>query len=430
MEAATQLFRHPHVTVHGSTVHVDGLTIDDPCTVALLTAREQAREDPARTLVEAIEIGSRVLDREQAAAQTEYVRSEFEKASREVEQAFTDKARTVAEHFGRKVDEVFAPDAGVLSRALERHFSDGSSSAVQHRVRAVMDEVMTKSREDMIKQLSSSDGLLADFKRGVSDSVTRASERSDQNVRMLMARMQELQLELEKLRSERAKLEAVEAEAERGTAKGRSFETAVAEAVDAIAAAKGDDCDAVGDQPGVGGRKGDVVVGIDGASGPVRGRMVIEAKDRQLSKKAALAELEGAMETRDAQYALLVVPTQEHLPARTHQLREYGGDKLLCIYDPEDAAGPLALEVAYGLARARVLAARGESASLDASALSAEAERALVALEDVRRVKQQLTAATTAIEGSREILEAMAKAVRGHLAAIDELIREAQAEGA
>ena len=66
--------------------------------------------------------------------------------------------------------------------------------------------------------------------------------------------------------------------------------------------------------------------------------------------------------------------------------------------------------------------AKADGEGLDGSALRAESERALGALEDVRRVKSQLTAATKGIEEARSILEGMAERVRGHLRRIDELI--------
>jgi hypothetical protein len=43
-------------------------------------------------------------------------------------------------------------------------------------------------------------------------------------------------------------------------------------------------------------------------------------------------------------------------------------------------------------------------------------------MEDVRRVKSQLTGATTAIDQARSILDAMAAGVRGHLGQIDALL--------
>ena len=138
-----------------------------------------------------------------------------------------------------------------------------------------------------------------------------------------------LKLEVTGLRAEREKASEVAAEHARGTAKGRPYEEAVAEALDAIARGQGDDCDAVGDFRGGGGRKGDVVVDIDGCAGAPRGRIVFEAKNSRRSRKEALGDREAAMAQRAADYGVWVVPNEETLPARAPALREVGGDKLL-----------------------------------------------------------------------------------------------------
>jgi hypothetical protein len=69
---------------------------------------------------------------------------------------------------------------------------------------------------------------------------------------------------------------------------------------------------------------------------------------------------------------------------------------------------------------------RGEVGGLDVDAVRAEVERAAQAMEDVRRVKSQLTGATTSIEQARSILEGMAAGVRAHLAQIDALLDAAE----
>lgn len=428
MEAATPL-RQPRVHVLMGRVIVENVVVDDPATAAFLDRRTGAGENAAHVVVDAIEIGARVLEREQSAVDAEFVRNEFEKVSREVETAFTDKARVVAEFFGAKVDEVFGAEDGHLAKELQRLFGEGSTAAVQHQLRQVMHDQSAQLREDLLRQFSSADGSnpLADFKAAHLRAAHEAARRQELQLEAMREQMVAVKLELQKLQSEREKALEVAAEHARGTAKGRPYEEAVAEAVDAIARGQGDDCDAVGDFRGAGGRKGDVVVDIDGCAGASRGRIVFEAKNSRKGRKEALAELEEAMTQRSADYGVWVVPSEDRLPARASPLREVGGDKLFVVYDPEDGSR-LALDVAYSLARARVLMAKGGAEGLDAPALRAEVERALGALEDVRRIKLHLTNAAGGIEQARGVLEGMTERVRGHLARIDALVAAADAD--
>jgi hypothetical protein len=165
------------------------------------------------------------------------------------------------------------------------------------------------------------------------------------------------------------------------------------------------------------------VVGIDACSGPARGRIVFEAKTAKLSRPKAFEELDEAMQQRDANFGVLVVPTEEKVPAKMVQLREYNGDKLIVTFDPE-TDGTIALELAYSLARARVLMSKSESEGIDASAVRHTVERALNAMEQVRRVKSQLTGAKTSIDNANSILEEMAGHVREQLREIDRLVAD------
>jgi hypothetical protein len=118
---------------------------------------------------------------------------------------------------------------------------------------------------------------------------------------------------------------------------------------------------------------------------------------------------------------VLVVPTAEEVPARLEPLREYNGDKLVVALDPD--SGTLPLELGYRLARARVLMKRSDGDGIDAGAVRDTVERALAALSDERKVKQQLTGAKTGIDKAYGLVEAMGLRVRGLLAEIDALVR-------
>src|SRR5204863_9230154 len=102
--------------------------------------------------------------------------------------------------------------------------------------------------------------------------------------------------------------------------------------------------------------------------------------------------------------------------------------KMIVTCDP-DGEGALALELAYSLARARVLMQRSDSDGVDASAVHDTVERALNALEAVRAIKSTLKGATTNIEKARGALDAMAVQVRAHLEHVDELVRVGEASG-
>ena len=429
MEAATPL-RQPHVRTIGDRLVVDGLVVEDDCAVRLVREREQNGDDPAKAVRDAVEIGARVLDREQAGANAEFVRAEFEKTSKEVQVEFADKARTIAEFFEKQFAEVFGESDGQLARELERRFGDGSSVSVQNRVKEAVAETLTRSREELVRQFSAADDRnpLADFKSAAVRSIEEAAKRSDATQLALLQKLGAVEKELQALRDEKEKLDELEAERERGTAKGRSFEEAVFGAVDALALAQGDVAEAVGDVTEATGKVGDIVVALDACNGPARGRVVVEAKDRKLSKPGALSELDRAMAERSADFAVLVVPTDEELPSKLEPLREYNGDKLVVALDPEQ--GTLALELAYRLARARVLMKRSDADGIDAGALRDTIERALGALTDERKIKMQLTGAKRGISTAYELVEGMAERVRGHLQEIDVLVRPPEAEPA
>ena len=425
MEAASPL-PFARVQVRHGRLLIDQLVVEDETVVRLAAERD----DAAGFVSESIEIGARVLDRELTGANAEFVRAEFEKTARALDAAFVERARTVAEGLDRKIDEAFGPEHGHVTKALARHFGDESSIAVQHRVKSVLAEVSAQMREDLRRQFTADgDGNpLAGFQKAHLAATHQIAGEQSRQLHAMGEKLDGMTREIAQLRADKEKLAELAAIEDKGTAKGRSYEEAVAEALQAIASARGDDCDAVGDVRGEGGRKGDVVIAIDACSGPARGKIVFEAKDRRLSKNEALAELDGALQARAGDYAVLVVSAEGKLPARTNPLREFNGDKLFVTFDPDDGS-TLALEVAYGPARARVLMARAADGGIDTAALHVAVERAQREMEHVRRIKSQLTNATGGIEEARRILDAMAVGVRGHLAAIEGLLAAAGSGG-
>jgi hypothetical protein len=425
MEAATPL-PFSQVRTQGGRLWIDGLVVDDACAVRLAREREESGDDVARLVSDAIAIGARVLDREQTGANAEFVRAEFEKAARDLDAAFVERARVVAERLDARIDDVFGPENGHVTKALARHFGDESSVAVQNRVKALLAEVAVQMREDLRKQFSSDgeNNPLATFQRMAIGAMRDNARAQADQLKAMDAKLGVMREDLVRLQAEKEKLEEVAAEAQRGTAKGRTYEEEVAAALDAMALPVGDDCEAVGDVKEATGKKGDVVVAIGAAHGPAQGRIVFEAKNSRLSRPEAMRQLDDARRERNADYAVLVVPSEDKVPARTHALREYNGDKLIVTYDVDE--GPLALQVAYSLARARVLMARGGTEGVDGAAVADTVDRAVGELEEVRRIRQQLTGAKTQIDRASDIVGSMSDRVRAHLEEIAALVRAAE----
>src|SRR5436305_1475805 len=110
---------HPaRVRVVGDRLIADGLVIEDEAAVRLASEAP----DAAKLLLDAIAIGTRVLDREQVGANADFVKAEFEKAARDLDAEFVDRARRVAEKLDKRLDDAFGADHGVVVTTLKRHF--------------------------------------------------------------------------------------------------------------------------------------------------------------------------------------------------------------------------------------------------------------------------------------------------------------------
>jgi hypothetical protein len=229
-----------------------------------------------------------------------------------------------------------------------------------------------------------------------------------------------LKAEVAALKAEREKEEAVAEEAERGTAKGRTYEEAVADAIAEIAHRRGDCAERVGDTAEGGGKKGDVVVDLEAQAGPPRGRIAFEVKTGRLSQPEAVRVLDASRAQRSAAFAVLVVPSEDKLPAKLPALQELHGDKLVVTFDPDEGS-TLVLETGYALARARVLMARGAADGADVAAIEEAAARALELLGQVKAIKASLTAAKTQIDRGSGAVEDMARGVREQLDEISAL---------
>jgi hypothetical protein len=432
MEAIQKLpIRESCVEIRDGAVFIDGLLVQDRTLVELIERRLEVDLSPDDTVRDALEIGARVLDREATRAEVDFVKHEFERMSSEVESAFTDRAEETAKQLQEQLEHFLGEDGGALAEVLDahadetaeliaQHFGEDRNTAVQHQLRELVSKLLTDSRQELVRQFSAEDGHnpLSDFKAAIVREVKRAGEAHEK----LIEKLTQLEGEVKRLHDATEAEADLAAERERGTGKGRAFEQQAFDLLEQMAASRGDVAHHVGDErSAAGGKKGDIVIEIDAASGPAKARIAIDAKDEKLSKNKAWGELNAALEERDARFAILIVASEEKVPAGREPLHEYEGNKMIVPLDKEtfDAR---ALELAYRYARCRCLMTSERELQIDAPGVRDAADEALSALRDAQKIRASLTGATKGVEGAREALDGMVLKIEASLARIESLI--------
>ena len=185
---------------------------------------------------------------------------------------------------------------------------------------------------------------------------------------------------------------------------------------------------AVGDVKESTGKAGDVVVAIGACHGPSQGRIVFEAKNSRLSRPEAVRQLDeraarAQRRLRGARRALRGEgPGADARAARVQRRQADRG--LRRRRGPAGAPGRLRAG-----ARPRAHGAAAAPRASTASRSPTRSSAPLGALEEVRRIRQQLTGAKTQIDRASEIVGAMSDRVGGHLEEIAALVRAAEDVG-
>lgn len=409
---------HPadgHVRAIGDRIVIESLTVEDARTAKLVRERAEAGHAPTQTVRDAVEIGVRVLEREGTAVEVDYVRAEFERHAGELSERLAKALESGDEQLAERIAASF----------------DGSrDGSVQKDIDNLIGEALEEQRMKIVRMFSAEDGAnpLTDFKAAVVRGFKALDERQHNEGVANRERIEALQRELVELKERGEADTRVAEEAERGTAKGRTFEELVHTMLEQIADGYGDAAHHVGDSSSEsGGKKGDTVVEIGGGTGTPLATVVFEAKNKRLSKNDAWTELNGCMGERDAVFAVLVVAGDDKVPAGLEELTEYQGNKIIAVLD-RDEPDRLALRLVYRYVRARVLADGAGELEVDAAGVRDAAEEAAARLKRANRVRKSLTNVTNSAKAAGDEFDEMVADVERCLARIEGLVAAAAAE--
>jgi hypothetical protein len=415
---STQLASGTRVEVLGDRITVERLTLLDPAAAAYVS--DAAPEERPALVERALRIGLTALQQAGVSVNVDVVRREFESLLTQT-QATNEKAARALEDVLR---QNFADGDGRLPRTLEKFLGDRGA------LRTFVDELFNEtSRDSAIGRMKV---LLGSYFDGDASRLAVLLDPTRMNSPLHQFRV-EISDGFTKLNDRLTAIEAAAtaraAERAKSSAKGGDFETLLDGMLAEIARGAGDIVDRTGDEYGAVARskKGDFVLTVNPQLS--RGtdlRVVIEAKDREVSGRVMRDELREARTNRCAAVGLVVF-TPAHAPTGIAPFDVRAGD-VYCVVDP-DAPEPAVLEAAVRLARLLAVATLQErEVEVNAAALEAALTGIREQLELVRNMKTQLTSIGNTAKGVSVALDGMREMILARLAEAETELRAVRSE--
>ncbi|HXI46800.1 MAG TPA: hypothetical protein VNH13_10900 [Candidatus Acidoferrales bacterium] len=408
------------VRVEGERVVVDHLVLVDGATAAWLGA--QPMDDHALLAERALKIGLTALQGVGVTLNLDAVRSEFER--------FADQSKAANEQAAQALEQVlranFGDGDGRLPRTLETFLGD------RGKLKATVEELFDPNRRD--SAIGRIAGMLERYFDGDGSQLATLLDPT-----RLGSPLHQFRLEVaDGFKALQEKLVAIEAaqnaragERAKSSAKGADFEDLLESMLGDIARGANDLLERTGTAAGDAGasKKGDFVLTLDpDLTRGVELRIVLEAKDREISGRRMRDELREAKANRDAAIGLVVF-TPEHAPTGIEPFDVRAGD-IYCVIDPADPR-PETLHAAVRLARLLAVASlRHSEAEVDAAAVQEALTGIREQLETVRRMKVQLTSVVTTTGEVQATLDRLRENVLAQVARAErELVTASVAQG-
>jgi hypothetical protein len=413
MEARiVQLPAPAEVSVEPDRIVIDRLVVRDPALASILG--ERAPEDRPALVERALRIGLLALQDAGATVNVDVVRTEFEKLMRQTEQVNT----RAAEALDQTLRQNFADGDGRLPRTLERFLGDRGA------LRSMVDELFDETKRD--SAIGRMQTLLGTYFDGDASRLAVLLDPTRQHSPMHQFRV-EITGQFDRLNERLSAIEAAAAargaERARSAAKGADFEDLLEQMLADFARGAGDLLDRTGSEAGgtLRSKKGDFVLTIDPArTGGTDVRIVIEAKDRQMSGRAIREELREAKENRAAAVAVAVFGPDH---AGRHRPFDVRAGDVYCVIDPANPTPPRSTRRSGspGCTRSRAFATRPRE--IDGEAIRAGLAAIRAELEALKGIKATLTSIAKGAIAVQASLDAIRDAIVARVADAEAEIR-------
>jgi len=386
-----------HAYIESDELVLEDFREHDPDVVGFVREAEDIEEAVHRCLT----MGSRVLRVAGATLDGELVEHRFNEMTNELDHKILDFAKRVDESAESLLDD----EEGKLAVALRTWLDEVGSvlgdtfdETSKKSAIAKLEKVLDQARADQVKAVKQlldphdDESPLGQWRSQIVETVKERSDRIEDAIDELTTQLG---------------IKGAVAEAHDKTAvKGFDFEDIVLAELTPIVVAHEDVPEHVGNELGNDGTKvGDIVVTLDATQTPGRTvRYVIEAKDRSMTLRKALDELESAMRNRDAEAGVMVFANQGECPV--NEPFQWFDHKALVVLD-KDEPDEGALRLACLWARWTARREEAEAAeTIDVARVQSLLEAARLSLKTATdQASQHLVCLVNDLAGTLDLLE-------------------------
>jgi hypothetical protein len=400
------------VEVSNSQVIIKSHSTSDVAIVAEFKSAVEAGKDPEAFLESLIGLGAQVVALGSNTASAEKIDASIGQARKVIQEVASNFEAAIK----KQVNEFVAEDG-----SLVRSFNDiidsfrdeidemtaGEESPLRTAMLKSLKEAQDKIQTDIARQVSQQKQDLA----GLLDPADPTSP-----LRSLAEKMDQLGVAIAKVRDAQTKEIAVAEYAESGVEGGREYEDEVMHIAQRIAAAAGDDCELTGNVTGRLSKKkmGDGVAHLKVGS-VVLARLVLEAKNKPLSKLDWERECKGSKENRAATGFVGLCKHIEDMP-NGNRLFIMTPQEIVLAFNPETDDLNF-LFMTYHIVRLNCLSSTGQIDEVNIVEVNQNLSEAVKALERFDAITKQASAIKNSADKITEEAVAMRNTVNDRLKA-------------
>lgn len=385
------------IQIKGDTVIFERVEIKDPVIAAEFRSALENEIDLVEYAFSLLDIGARTAALRTNSAGAEKIEASLKSAK----DGINETARSLEETIKKQVKDLAAEDGQLLKgieTLIERY---------QDEIEELANGEESELRKVMLKMLrDAKDEISKDVKGTVQSQEAKLSQLLDpQNpqspLRSLANKVEEVAKSLAEMRELEQVETAVAEVIETGVVGGLEYEEVAVQHLQRIAAAAQDDCESTGTITGRVPRSkmGDAVIDLK-LGGKVYARMVMEAKNKSLSKLDWEKEAKGSKENRAATGFIGMCKHLSDMPNGS-RLLILDAQSIVLAYNP-DLDDPQLLALVYQVVKMNTLNNAGGFDGIDMAEVNVSLQEALKSLERFDALGKQVSAIENAAKAIRK----------------------------